>query len=72
MYPRPRAVSCGFAGDAGRLDPLRSRVPVLVTAALVAAVIFVILDLDAPNVGLITIDQQPMIDAVAGLSGSVD
>ena len=31
-------------------------------------VIFIILDLDRPNVGFITISQQPMIDTVAGLS----
>jgi hypothetical protein len=66
------AVSCGFAGYASRLDPLRARLPVVITAVLVGAVIFVILDLDRPNVGFITISQQPMIDTVASLSAFTD
>jgi hypothetical protein len=35
-------------------------------------VLFVILDLDRPNVGFITISQQPMIDTVASLSAFND
>jgi hypothetical protein len=66
------AVSCGFAGYASRLDPLRTRLPVAITAVLVSAVIFVILDLDRPAVGFITISQQPMIDTVASLSAFTD
>jgi hypothetical protein len=66
------AVACGFAGYAGGLDPLRSRVPVFITALLVCGVIFVILDLDRPNVGFITISQQPMIDTVANISAFND
>jgi hypothetical protein len=66
------AVSCGFAGYASRLDPLRTRLPVAITAVLVSAVIFVILDLDVPDVGFITISQQPMIDTVASLSAFTD
>lgn len=66
------AVSCGFAGYASRLDPLRTRLPVAITAVLVSAVIFVILDLDGPNVGFITINQQSMIDTVASLSAFTD
>jgi hypothetical protein len=62
------AVACGFAGYASGLDPLRTRTPVLITAALVCSVIFVILDLDRPNVGFITISQQPLIDTLASLS----
>src|SRR5229473_7958460 len=62
------AVACGFAGYASGLDPLRTRLPVFITAFLVCSVIFVILDLDRPNVGFITINQQPMIDTVASLS----
>jgi hypothetical protein len=62
------AVACGFAGYASGLDPLRTRLPVFITAFLVCSVIFVILDLDRPNVGFITISQQPMIDTVASLS----
>ena len=66
------AVSCGFAGYASRLDPLRTRLPVAITAVLFSAVIFVILDLDGPNVGFITVSQQPMIDTLASLSAFTD
>jgi hypothetical protein len=66
------AISCGFAGYACRLDPLSTRLPALITSALVGAVIFVILDLDGPNVGSIKVDQQAMIDVVAALSGFTD
>jgi hypothetical protein len=45
---------------------------VLVTVALVCGVIFVILDLDRPNVGFITISQQPMIDTAVSLSTFAD
>jgi len=62
------AVSCGFAGYASGLDPLRTRLPVFITACLVCGVMAVILDLDRPNVGFITISQQPIIDTVATLS----
>ena len=66
------AISCGFAGYASRLDPLRTRLPAAITAALVCAVIFIILDLDAPSTGLIKIDQQSMIDTAASLSAFTD
>jgi hypothetical protein len=66
------AIACGFAGYASGLDPLRTRLPVFITAFLVCSVIFIILDLDRPNVGFITISQQPMIDTVASLSAFSD
>ena len=66
------AVACGFAGYASGLDPLRSRLPVFITAFLVCSVIFVILDLDRPNVGFIIISQQPLIDTLASLSALSD
>ena len=66
------AVACGFAGYASGLDPLRTRLPVYITAFLVCSVIFVILDLDGPNAGFVTISQQPMIDTVASLSAFND
>jgi hypothetical protein len=62
------AVACGFAGYASGLDPLRTRLPVVITAFLISGVIYVILDLDRPNAGFITISQQPMIDTAATLS----
>ena len=66
------AVACGFAGYASGLDPLRTRLPVFITAFLVCSVIFVILDLDGPNAGFVTISQQPMIDTAACLSAFND
>jgi len=66
------AVACGFAGYASGLDPLRTRLPVYITAFLVCSVIFVVLDLDRPNAGFIIISQQPMIDTLASLSAIND
>ncbi len=66
------AVACGFAGYASGLDPLRTRLPVFITAILVCGVIFVVLDLDRPNAGFITISQQPLIDTLASLSAFND
>ena len=66
------AVTCGFAGYASGLDPLRTRLPVFITAFLVCSVIFVVLDLDRPNVGFIIVSQQPMIDTLASLSAIND
>jgi hypothetical protein len=40
--------------------------------ALICGVIFVILDLDRPNVGFITIDQQPMIETAATIAAFSD
>ncbi|KGT72849.1 hypothetical protein MA20_47925 [Bradyrhizobium japonicum] len=61
------AVSSGFASYASRLDPLRTRVPVVITATLVITVIFLIIDLDSPRGGIMKEDLRPMIDLVAGL-----
>ncbi|MBR0753938.1 hypothetical protein JQ604_17275 [Bradyrhizobium jicamae] len=61
------AISCGFAGYANRLDPLRSRWPSLTTATLVSAVIFLIIDLDSPRAGFLKEDVRPMVDLVAGM-----
>ncbi|MBR0696313.1 hypothetical protein [Bradyrhizobium lablabi] len=61
------AVSCGFSGYANRLDPLRSRLPSLITAALVSVVIYLIIDLDSPRAGILREDVRPMIDLVKGL-----
>jgi hypothetical protein len=66
------AISCGFAGYASRLDPIRTRMPIAIVAVLVGVLIFVILDLDRPNVGFITIGQESMIDTFASLSAFTD
>jgi hypothetical protein len=39
---------------------------------LICGVIFVILDLDRPNVGFITISQQPMIDTASSIAAFSD
>ncbi|MBR0695960.1 hypothetical protein [Bradyrhizobium lablabi] len=61
------AAACGFSGYANRLDPLRSRLPSLITATLIAFVIFVIVDLDSPRGGFLREDVRPMIDLVASM-----
>ena len=66
------AAACGFAGYASGLEPRRTRLPVLITGVLVCSVIYVILDLDGPNVGFITVNQQPMIDTLTSIAGFSD
>ena len=66
------AIACGFAGYASGIEPRRTRLPVYIMGALICGVIFVILDLDRPNVGFITIDQQPMIDTAATIAAFSD
>lgn len=66
------AVACAFASYASSLDPKRTRLPVNITALVICGVIFVILDLDRPNVGFITISQQPMIDTLSSITGFSD
>ncbi len=72
MLSAMAAAACGFAGYASGIDPLRTRLPVFITAVLVCSVIFVTLDLDRPNAGFIKISQQPMIDTLASLSAFKD
>ena len=65
-------VASGFAGYATGLKTRRSRVPVCVVGFLVTCVIVLILDLDRPGAGAIEVDQQPMIDAAAGIDAISD
>jgi len=65
-------VGVALAGYAGGMEERRTRVPVYAMGLLLCGVIFVILDLDRPNVGLITISQQPMIDVLASMSAYSD
>jgi hypothetical protein len=62
------AIACGFAGYASGIEPRRTRLPVYIMGTLICGVIFVILDLDRPNVGFITISQQPMIDTASSIA----
>jgi hypothetical protein len=68
-------VAICFAGYAGGLERRRWRLPVYVTAVLVAAVILLIQDIDRPSTGFVAVSQQPMIDtahAIADYSIEVD
>jgi hypothetical protein len=66
------AVGGAFAGYAGALEPQRTRLPVYALGFLVSAVIILILDIDRPNVGFVTISQQPMIDVAASIAALPD
>ncbi len=66
------AIACGFAGYASGIEPRRTRLPVYIMGALICGVIYVILDLDRPNVGFITISQQPMIDTASSIAAFSD
>ena len=66
------AVAGAFAGYASALDAKRTRLPVYAMGLLIAAVIFLILDLDRPSSGFITNNQQPMIDAAATIAAFRD
>jgi hypothetical protein len=57
-----------IAGYASGLEEKRTRWLVYLIGVLVAAVIFVIFDLDRPNVGFITVPQQPMMDTAASIA----
>lgn len=65
-------IACGFAGYASGIESRRTRMPVYIMGVLVCTVIFVILDLDRPNVGFITISQQPMIDTATSIAAFSD
>jgi len=62
------AAAGGFVGYASALDPRLSRLPVTLMGLLISLVLYLIIDLDHPNSGLITNDQQPMIEAAATLA----
>jgi hypothetical protein len=66
------AVACGFAGYASGLDAKRTRAPVYIMGILIALVILLIFDLDRPSSGLITNNQQSMIDTAASIAAFPD
>jgi hypothetical protein len=65
-------ICAAIAGYAGGLDLQRTRVPIYLTGLLLVGVIYVVLDLDRPNVGLITISQQPMFDVISSMAAFSD
>jgi hypothetical protein len=60
-------VAMGFAGFTGGVAGAHRREPALIMAVVVVAVITLIMDLDRPRRGLVTVSQQPMADLIAGL-----
>jgi len=66
------AAAGGFAGYACALDPRLTRLPVALMGLLISLVLYLIIDLDRPNSGFITNDQQAMIDVEASIKGFAD
>jgi hypothetical protein len=62
------AITCGFGGYASALEAKRTRLPIYIVGVLISSVIYLILDIDRPSAGLITNNQQPMIDAAESLA----
>ena len=60
-------IAMGFAGHTGGVAGARNRVPVVIMAFTVVMVITLIMDLDRPRRGLVTVSQQPMVDLRAGM-----
>jgi hypothetical protein len=58
----------GFAGFASGVDKRSWRMPVYLTAAVVAFVILLIEDLDQAGAGFIVVNQQPMLDVANAIS----
>jgi len=58
----------GYATGHGR----GTRVPMYVIGTLSAAVILLIMDLDHPMAGLISVNQQPMLDTAASLASMTE
>jgi len=65
-------VAGAFTGYGSGLEARRPRLPVYLTGILVSSVILLIQDLDRPNTGFITVSQQPMLDAAAGIAAYAD
>ncbi len=60
-------VSTGFTGYGAGLVGDRERGSKLLMAVLIATVLILVIDLDRPYRGLITVSQQPMLDLIQGL-----
>jgi hypothetical protein len=62
------AAAGAFVGYASAIDPRLTRLPVIVMGLLISLVLYLIIDLDRPNSGFITNNQQAMIDVAASLA----
>lgn len=54
--------SGGFLGYSGGLRGRRVFAPIVLVSLLITLVVFIIVDLDRPKRGLITVNQSPMVD----------
>lgn len=57
----------GFAGYGAGVESKRTRVPVHITGVLVATMVLLILDIDRPGSGFITVSQQPLSNTAAAI-----
>jgi hypothetical protein len=60
-------VAFSFAGYGLQLANARCRFGMWIMAAMMGSVIMLVADLDRPQAGLITVDQQPLLDTIAGM-----
>lgn len=60
-------VATGFTGYGAGLAGDRERGSKLLMALLIATVLILVIDLDRPYRGLVTVSQQPMLDLIQGL-----
>jgi len=66
------AAASGFVGYASAIDPRLTRLPVAIMGLLISLVLYLIIDLDRPNNGFITNNQQAMIDVAEQIAGFKD
>ncbi len=64
------AVAIAFAGYAQGLRTRPSRLMVYLMGVVVCVVIILIDDIETQNTGFISVSQQPLIDAAAGIAGT--
>lgn len=63
------AAASGFVGYATAIDPRLTRLPVFVMGFLISLVLYLIMDIDRPNSGFITNNQQAMLDVAQRIKG---
>jgi hypothetical protein len=62
-------VAIAFAGFSSGTEGRQWRLPVYTVSILVAGVILLILDIDRPGAGLVSVSQQPLIDTADAIAG---
>jgi cellobiose-specific phosphotransferase system component IIC len=66
------AAAGGFVGYASAIDARLSRLPAIIMGLLISLVLYLIADLDRPNSGFITNNQQAMLDVAESIKGLAD